>query len=376
MLGSYDRFITVVHRFFSTNLVAKWIFTVSQYGLMENFFTAIYRYLLVKSSGNIYRNLREIMANRTEVDEIWVVATHFGMAHQIGAIKDRLIKETGIKMKLIVQVTDDTSQHIWCVRGADLTFVPSLYTKEKLEKYARKWKMNSNFEVIPYPISPILTGNIDLFEENRQSAFLMETKPINVAVPISGAATGLPFIASLIKDLSKKANRFHFWVLTKKSMQTEVFLSMVSKFENVHLITGRNDNEMISLYEILYQNNLIHLEITKPSEQAFKAILPPNLVGGSLLLFTNPVGRQEYENIDFLRRQGLLPGLTNAVPRAIRLPKDPQMAADYILWGLNSGLFTKMSAGDFKFSSESIKSGEVGPDGAADFWKMTKQYFD
>lgn len=375
MLGSYDRFITWVHRFFSNNLIAKWIFTISQYGLTEDFYTTLYRFILVHSSKSIYKNLLEVISRRKEVDEVWVIATHFGMAHQIGAVKERLIKETGVKIKLIVQVTDDTSQHIWCVRGADLTFVPSLFTKEKLERYSRKWRMNSKFEVIPYPICPVLTKSIGQNEEKRKTAFASDTKQINVSVPISGAAVGLSFITKLIKEINLKSSRFHFWVLAKKSLQTEMFLSTLTKYENVHLVTGRNDNEMISLYELLYQNNLMHLEITKPSEQSFKGILTPDLVGGSLLLFTNPVGRQEFENINFLKRQGLMPGIANSVPRAIRLPRDAKLAADLVLWGLNSGLFVKMSSDNFKFSPEAVKSGEVGPDGAYDFWKSVDHHF-
>jgi len=383
MLGSYDKFITNMHRFTSTNPIAKWIFTISQYGLLEDFVTAIYRWILVSSSEKLLIQLKETIESRKEVDEVLIVATHFGMAHQIGAIKERLAKETGIKVRLVVQVTDDTSQHIWCVRGADITFVPSLYTQKKLEKYANKNNMNLNFEVVPYPISPSLTnkiGNIKLRNEDLSSP----EKKINVSVPISGAAVGLSFVTKLITIMVKKSNRFKFWVLVKKSVYTEMFLSIISKLQNVNVITGRNDNEMIKLYELLYQNNLIHLEITKPSEQAFKAILPPSLVGGSILLFSSPVGRQEYENIDFLIRHGLIPksnqskefnpnGSLDYYPRAIRLSKDSGIAADFILWGLDSGYFSKMSASDYKFSEDTLLSGEVGPDGVKEFWDTVEK---
>ncbi|HCW31427.1 TPA: hypothetical protein DGD59_01715, partial [Candidatus Collierbacteria bacterium] len=195
------------------------------------------------------------------------------------------------------------------------------------------------------------------------------------AVPISGAAVGQTFIANLIKVMLAKSKRFHFWVLVRKAVYTEMFLSKLSKLPGVHLITGKNDNEMISLYELLYEDNLIHLEITKPSEQAFKAILPPSLIGGSLLLFTSPVGRQEYENIEFLKRQDLMLGAKKLTPRAIRLPDDPKLASDFIMWGVDSGLFLKMSSEKYEFSDETIKSGEVGPDGAYKFWEVVEKEF-
>lgn len=385
MLGSYDRFITNVHRFTSNNPIARLIFTASQYGLLEDFVTFVYRSILIKTSEQIYKQLKNIIDKRTEIDEIWVIATHFGMAHQIGAVKERLIKETGKKIRLVVQVTDDTSQHMWCVRGSDLTFVPSLYSKKMLEKYSDEHKMNLLFEVAPYPLSPELTKKIE-GDHVRSKTFSSENEQINVAVPISGATVGISFVAKLITSVQKKSSRFKFWVLVKKSVYTDMFLFTLSKLPNVKIIIGRNDNEMIGLYEQLYRDNLIHVEITKPSEQAFKAILPPSLVGGSLMLFTSPVGRQEFENIDFLVRHELMlksnydsgkesnPSLRN-YPRAIRLSKDPDIAAGFLLWGVETGLFSKMSAVGFKFSQEAISSGEVGPNGTDEFWKITEKYF-
>ncbi|MFZ3069376.1 MAG: hypothetical protein WA052_03650 [Microgenomates group bacterium] len=375
MLGSYDKFITNIHRFTSTNPIAKWIFTTLQYGFLEDIFTVIYRWVLIKSSGQIYEQFKEIVAKQKGVDEILVVATHFGMAHQIGEVKERLMKETGIKIRLVVQVTDDTSQHIWCIKGTDLTFVPSNDTKNELETYAKKKKMNLKFSVVPYPICPTLTKSISPGSEKRQATFESVDMPINVAIPISGAAVGQTFIANLIKMMLTKSSRFHFWVLVRKAVYTEMFLSKLSKLPHVRLITGKNDNEMISLYELLYQENLMHLEITKPSEQSFKAILSPDLIGGSLLLFTSPVGRQEYENVEFLKRQGLMLGTKKLIPRAIRLSDDPKLASDFIMWGVDSGLFSRMSSGKYKFSDENLKSGEVGPDGAYKFWEVVEKEF-
>ena len=385
MMGSYDRFITSVHRFTSTNPIARWIFTISQYGLLEDFVTFVYRSMLVVSSGKIFQQLKDIIDRRTDVDEIWVIATHFGMAHQIGAVKERLMKKTGKMVRLVVQVTDDTSQHMWCIRGADLIFVPSLKTKKELEIYSNIHKMKLLFEVVPYPLSPILTKRVE--DANlRSKAFSFEGCQINVAIPISGAAVGLSFVLKLLSFIVRKTNKFKFWVLVKKSVYTNLFLSTLSRLPNVNLITGRNDNEMINLYELLYQNNLIHIEITKPSEQAFKAILPPSLVGGSIILFTTPVGRQEFDNLDFLVRQGLMPRSNydggnekdvtlSSYPRAVRLSKDPEIAANFIVWALESGLFSKMSSLDFKFSQQALSSGEVGPGGTDEFWKITEKYF-
>lgn len=372
LLGSIDRFMTWIHRFTSINPVGKFIFLKSQYGLMEDIFTILYSRFLIRGAGPLYKQLVDIIERNPGNDEVWIIATHFGMAHQIGAIKQRLMQETRRNVRLIVQVTDDTSQHIWCIKGADLTFVPSRFVKLQLESYAKLKRVNMVCEVIPYPLSTMLTSELPRELGNRHQVFDEEAGTIRVAIPISGAAVGLGYVTSLVKELSKLSARFEFWVLVRKTPFTEIFVNTMKKIPRVNVLTGKNDNEMITLYELLYQKNLIHLEVTKPSEQAFKAIITPQCVGGSILLFTAPIGRQEMENIEFLERHNLIsvPG-SDDTPRAIKLPESALVAANQIFEGVGSGLFSKMTADDFKFSERSLTSGEIGPFGAKIFWEKT-----
>lgn len=374
LLGSIDRFMTWIHRFTSINPIGKFIFQKIQYGLTEDIFTTVYRKFLILSSGPLYRQLLDIIERNPGNDEVWIVATHFGMAHQIGAIKQKLIKTTGRMVRLIVQVTDDTSQHIWCVRGANLTFSPSKYVKEKFEAYAQSKGIEFVCEVIPYPISSMLTGFLPKSVGTRHKVFTVETGTIRVAIPISGAAVGLGYLTTLVKELGNLSIRFEFWVLVKKTPFTEMFIANMGKLSRVNILVGKNDIEMITLYELLYEKNLIHLEVTKPSEQAFKAILSPDRVGGSILLFNTPVGRQETENMEFLERHGLLStGESVTFPRAIKLPESPMEAANFIVEAVESGLFARMTADNFRFSNETLKSGEVGADGARLFWKISQE---
>ncbi len=374
LLGSIDRFMTWIHRFTSINPIGKFIFLKTQYGLLEDIFTAVYRKFLILSSGSLYRQLLDIIERNPGNDEIWIVATHFGMAHQIGAIKQKLIQTTGRTVRLIVQVTDDTSQHIWCVRGADLTFVPSKYVKEKFETYAKSRGIEFVSEVIPYPISSMLTDLLPKGVENRHKVFTEETGTIRVAIPISGAAVGLGYLTTLVKELGILSKRFEFWVLVKKTPFTEMFMANMKKLPRVNVLVGKNDIEMITLYELLYEKNLIHLEVTKPSEQAFKAILSPNSVGGSILLFNAPVGRQETENMEFLERHNLLSTVGSVTfPRAVKLPENPSEAAKYVLESVKSNLFARMTADNFRFSNDTLKSGEVGAEGARLFWKKAQE---
>jgi len=377
LLGSVDRFMTWIHRFTSINPIGKFIFLRSQYGLAEDIFTALYRKFLVLSSGALFKQLKDIVVRSTGKDEVWIIATHFGMAHQIGAVKERLMLETGRVVRLIVQVTDDTSQHIWCVRGADLTFVPSKHVRDKFETYAKMKGIDFVGKVIPYPLCSVLTRKLPKRLGNRHKSLTKDSGTIRVAIPISGAAVGLGYIIKLVKALNGLSKRFEFLILVKKSPFTKMFISLMRRLDRVKVLVGKNDTEMISLYEFLYKNNLIHLEVTKPSEQAFKAILDPKRVGGSLLLFTSAVGRQEVENMEFLERHQLLSrtgSLTHL--RAVRLPNEPMKAADFIFWGVQSGLFARMTAKNFSFSTASLRAGEIGADGSGQFWQKALKMFE
>ena len=376
LLGSIDRFVTWIHRFTSINPIGKFIFLKSQYGFFEDLFVLLYRKFLVFNLKTIHRQIRDIIERSPGGDEVWIIATHFGMAIQIGAIKQKLIKETGRMVRLIVQVTDDTSQHIWCIRGSDLTFVPSKHVKEKFVAYAKTKGIPFEGEVIPYPLSTMLTKRIPKGMGHRHKAFTETTGTIKIAVPISGAAVGLGYLTTLIRELGALSKRFEFWVLVKKSPFTEMFISAMTNLPRTNVLVGKNDIEMITLYELLYEKNLIHLEVTKPSEQSFKAIITPSRLGGSALLFTAPVGRQEIENIDFLERHGLLSTVGSITyPRAVTLLDDPINAAKQIWEGVESGLFSRMTANNFSFSKSTLESGEIGGDGATQFWKKTLRKF-
>jgi hypothetical protein len=136
--------------------------------------------------------------------------------------------------------------------------------------------------------------------------------------------------------------------------------------------------------------------VTKPSEQAFKALLGTQTRGGLILLFSEPVGSQEYDNLDFLVRHFLVPSKeTNAelwemagnnasidptlrtrlleesrTWRGVRIPNDPQQAADLIRWMLTSGMFTRMLEGNKVLKVRDEYSGILGSNGVAEFWDL------
>ena len=169
-----------------------------------------------------------------------------------------------------------------------------------------------------------------------------------------------------------------------------MFFGKLRNNPNVQLAIGANAKQTVNYYESLfYQPFRPGVEITKPSEQAFKSILKPTERGGVILLLTNPVGRQEKDNLNFLLRHDLVPDqkhqeklfsilLTNHILtnnelsywtyrashwRGIRLPNDPADAARYIINLKKSGILLSM------LSYVSHKKKELTSDGVKQIWQ-------
>lgn len=370
ILGSFDPLYVRLHKLFSINPFLKSLFEKFQNGWLEDVFTVLGRRWLLMSAKNVEDKLIEVMHGSVGRD-LLIIATHPEAAHQIGFIKARLENKLKSKIKLVVQVTDDSPQKIWVVPGADLTFIPSRATKEILSEYADKKHIFFPTEVSPYPINEKL---ISLLPKNlnRSDSLCHDSKdPINVIVPISGAAVGLEYLKNFLAEIDQRSKRFRFFIVAKRSKSTQLFLSSIGKLRWVQVATGRNDSETVSIYDKVYQSNLIHFEITKPSEQAFKAQLSPSMVGGSILLFTQPVGRQEYDNLDFLKKHGLLEGNFEQ-SRCFSLEKDPKLAAKWLVESINRSEFCNLGSKQFVFDVENKLSGEISEKGVFSFWEKLK----
>ncbi|MCL4367407.1 hypothetical protein M1563_04550 [Patescibacteria group bacterium] len=374
----------------------------SQKGLPELLFTKVYRFLLRSQTKTLYQQMSTILDERIELPKtVLVVATHFGLAHQLAQIKEALELDKWVKIILVVQVTDDTDQHIWYVPGADMIFVPSEKTKKALESYGKIHNLPPvRFEVLPYPITPALAEKLTAEQmQNKLAQLDKDSKSmIETAIPISGAAVGMDFSLILMDELHKLSARFRFCIISRYASYTQPFLAKLTERQFAELEVSPSTREIVDKYEDVYERKVISLEMTKPSEQAFKALFNPNQRGGSILLFAKPVGKQEYDNLDFLRRHGLIPleseqkalwqkaarGLPSdglggeevvqkaAHWRGIIIPHQPKHAAQFIWWCLNEGLFTAM-AGSFIEARDYNHTDELGSDGVQKFWKKIAQ---
>jgi hypothetical protein len=399
VLGSEEEAVTMFHRIGSIQPWIRSLVEWMQAGIGEDVFTILYRSFLRSRTKVLEAQIKTVINQRLRRPRIvLVIATHFALAIQIGAIKEKLMREQNIRILLVVQVTDDSPQHIWYVPGADLIVVPSETTKKSLLHYADSAELRHiQIQVLPYPSGPELNHSLsaEQFSERRTQLDPTNHHKITMLIPVSGAAVGLEYTTQLISILANETNRFHFHIVSKIAPYTIKFIDTVRRFAGVTVSTAKSDREVVELYIALYQKYIVGLEITKPSEQAFKALIRPNKAGGAILLFSHPVGRQEYDNLTFLARHGLIPSdleqqrlwvyaarnyplsrvdLASARSwRGLRLPPKPDSAAEFIRWGLHSGLFSEMLACPVFPRPGDSHAHELTADGVEQFWSIVQE---
>ena len=398
LLSSQDTSINYMHKITSINPALRRVMEFTQSGWAEDAFTWLARRYFRRNSGILEEQLQTILEQHIiKPKTLLVIATHTNLAHQLAGIKDDFARKNNIKIVLVVVVTDDSPQHVWAVGGADLIFVPSEYTKRQLERYHRSQKQlpPSTYVVSPYLVSPNL--GIELTDSTlRRRKQQLDPKglaAIHMALPVSGAAVQLLYLEKIISELKHLSDRFIFHLVSQQSQATAPFLGTMIGKHNIELHVSTSHRRVVELYENLYDQEVVSLEITKPSEQSFKALLTPKQRGGAVLLFSDPVGRQEWDNLRFLIRHSLLPSANEqhqlwheaahgVVPsselllrsrswRAVRLPPHSVASARFIWWCLEYGVFAHM--GRFVGHQDSP---ELSSEGVTLFWKRISDYLE
>lgn len=363
-----DNLTESMYRFSSLNVPARRVMEFFQRGLAESLYTKLFTKRLKSHTGDIFEQFIQVIGSRkTKPDRIIIVSTHFGLAYQLGALRTRLEKVLGIEIRLVVQVTDDSPQVAWYVDVVDLIICPSQQTKKLLQEYADKNKLRKvEIRVTPYPVDLNLAKILTREKvENRRSQYDSgKSTPINIVIPVSGAAVGMEFFLHLMRWLHAKSPRFVFHVVCRRAPFTKRFLEKIKHRSYARLYVSHDSKEVVEMYRNVYLDNVISAEVTKPSEQAFKALLRNDSAGGSFLLFAEPVGRQEHDNIDFLKRHGFLSAGPNL--RGYILPFGSQASAELIWELFNYGRMLKA----FDDFTPKESNHEVGDAGVAMFWKI------
>lgn len=389
LLGTHSPAVSTAYRWVSNNSLTRWAMEAVQIPPFDRVFASVGRKLLRSETTVLYEELKAILNERFTVPKtVLLIAPHTILGHQLGEIKEKLAKELGITILLVVQVTDDSPQAIWYVYDADVIFVPSEYTKGRLMRYAKDAKLpHVPLIVTAYPISPLLSAVLPkhAFDKRLEQTDPVSQSAIHMTVPVSGAAVGTLFMANYMQVLHRLSDRFVFHVISRDAPYTSLFVQSVSQLPYVKLFTSAHDRTTVANYELVFDSVPVALEITKPSEQAFKALATPKQRGGVVMLFSKPVGKQEYDNLYFLRSHGMMPTLTENNMlwrlaeknkdidgdlknkaynwRALRLPDAADKAASFTLWCLNQKIFWAMM-----HYHRAPQEKELQSDGVAQFW--------
>ena len=395
-IGISDKNIQILHRLTSRNrFFARVADFFQNTPLAEEVFTAIYRRALRRGTKDVFIKISDLVRRRRPVPKtLVIISTHFGLAHKIASIKEKLSKELNMCVLLCVVVTDDSPQKIWGVYGADCIFVPSEFTKNQLTSYLDKLPVPlPSVDVSPYPVSPIFSKTLSSAEiQNRRSQVKKyKSETTQIIIPISGAAVQLSYFKRIIQYLDRKGN-VKILVVSRDSSYTSDFLLWCQNIPSVEVLAEKLDRDIVISYEKELERRIISLEITKPSEQLFKTLLTPDQRGGLILLFSEPVGRQEYDNLSFLKRYGLIPDqydqniILNLYKKAKReyvnpeflirarkwrgllLPKNGDRAGRVIYWLKKTGVFSNMI--NFQGFPQSE---EVSGNGVEIFWKKLEE---
>jgi hypothetical protein len=359
----------------------------------EKLFTPLVRAVLRLRPQRLRSQIDAILSQRFERPSTLVaIATHFSAAHQFAALRDWLRRRWNVRLVLVVQVTDASPQRIWYVPGADLICVPSEGTKKGLLDFARQAGLRiAETRVVPYPVGPSLGKPVPGGASNRERALNPAgDAPIRVCVPVSGAAVGLAFSNDLILGLLDREPRFQFNVISQDSRFTGPFLQRMREQPRVTVHAALEDIDVVRAYEKVFTSEEIAIEVTKPSEHSFKALFQPDQVGGALLMFAEPVQRQEYDNLDFLRLHGLLASVGDrdrlwaladgsqpvsaellagaAQWRALELPRVPSRAVGFITWALKQSILHAMTHSHLANGTRATRLPELSSEGISDFW--------
>lgn len=162
--------------------------------------------------------------------------------------------------------------------------------------------------VVPYPVSGKLAEALTEHEysERKRQVAPQGTAKTQLILPISGAAVQQDYFRRLLPVLSSD-ERSVVTVVSRDSKYAREFLRWCGTMPLVETVADNFDLAVIAKYEREFLHQVLALEVTKPSEQTFKVLLNPKQRGGVVMLFTEPIGRQERDNIAFLRRHGFIP---------------------------------------------------------------------
>ena len=392
-IGINDSVIEGFYRLISTNWLLRETMEYFQTNqTAEKLQTQLFTWYEHNNTSCTTTELQNIIKANPQTKKVVIISTHAQLARRIQKIIEQKIIQIPIFHTVIV--TDDSPQRLWAVCSS-LVIVPSHKTLQELTKtFVCDRLHKGEIIVAPYPINPKLTEELSessLTDRRKQLCATCE-ESTRICIPISGAAVQLKYLQTLITSLIEQNGskiRFSFDIITKEAPYTTNFIHTIKQNPEVTIHKSQTNTKTVEIYDQLYEStHPPSIEITKPSEQCFKVLTSPKTKGGVLLLLTQPVGRQEYDNLNYLERNGFLPTkdfhtrlwktmesditMLDYKPlsayRALMLPSDPKRTANLIKLCLQNKVFEAMY--DYTGYEENY---QLSPHGVERIWQLISE---
>lgn len=333
-----------LHKISSSGVVARKLLVWSQSGALENFFSLIFKIFLRLKARSVVVDLARYL-EKIPNKKCVLVCTHFGVCWQIASQIKSLQLGLNKEIKIVLVVTDDSPQKMWAV-PVDVIFCPSHKTAVAISKSLPR-KSKTKIVVSNYPLATCFESRLEKEDiQAKVDQIQGISRRTNICIPVSGASVHLGWYQAFINSVRENLKSAHFVVIVRESKSNKKFIRWCSERDGfIELIKAKKDWDLISLYQKAYTDMVFSFEVTKPSEHIFKARLPFGCRGGVILLLAPPVGRQEYDNLKFLKVNGYLE------KKAFILPTDPSSAADNFVDKMRSKTFREVKIVDRKLEN-------------------------
>lgn len=363
-------------------------------------YAPISRQLLLSQDGiNVINEVEKQirLAINQSKKEIVFIHTNPDPAYIAGFYKHQLEQKHDVKITNVVVITDhffSRVQCIWALIDADIIVAPDHQTKKLIQRDLLYWcdkltrrrkdrsKHLPKVIVCAFPQDPSFGQELSgpLHTKRKENLSPDSNKAVNVAIPLGGAAPGMPFLADLSKNL-RNSGKFNLWTLFKQAdgdQETQIYEQMMKDLEATTQVVTNNQQLIQAYSDRFNSDNPPDVVIVKPGELSNQTMFDPSQVGGAIFLFTEPVGDQEVQNLLFFQSEeggriipdekenqaliGLIlqlvqSGTDNANDnpelksfqekakkwRGLSLPRDPQQAALFIVGLKKFGIFAAMS---------------------------------
>lgn len=296
-------------------------------------------------------------------DNSWLVFTNADVAQAYARAKIKNPDHAFKEAKSIVVVTDNfpINIHLFWLIPCDYLVVPNQETLASaysaLTYWDKMWPGQKPPKIVvnSFPIHPTHEEAMptELQKNRRQALDSYDfTKP-QAAFLLGGASVQAEYMQILVKQSC-------WWLqpysVLRNHIQTRSLQDAITSVPKGRVDLVSDNNALIQALNQRMSENPPDIIVVKPGELSNLARLPTDSRGGGQLFFTHPVGNQEKQNIEYLRRKGLMlsefdgqkliqdfKGKTPTSPgkilywssqsrrlRAIRLPDDPYQAARFM----------------------------------------------